>query len=125
MFKILFLFTSSIGFVTLILLMSRAKNNGFLNKYLIMSFFLITIKFFLLGIRDIFFSEYCSNFDLITYLPGLLIIILLYLYFEDLVKKKKRSIIKDFLHLFAFFLLYFLTLLIQQGLINITIKFYF
>jgi AraC-like DNA-binding protein len=123
MFKILFLFTSSIGFVTLLLLMSRAKNNGFLNKYLIMSFFLITVKFFLLGIRDIFFSEYCSNFDIITNLPGLLIIILLYLYFEDLVKKKKRSLFKDFLHFFAFFFLYVLTLLIYQGILNISIKF--
>ena len=123
MFKILFLFTSSIGFVTLLLLMSRAKNNGFLNKYLIMSFFLITVKFFLLGIRDIFFSEYCSNFDIITNLPGLLIIILLYLYFEELVKKKKRSLFKDFLHFFAFFFLYVLTLLIYQGILKISIKF--
>jgi len=122
MFKILFLFTSSIGFVTLMLLISRAKNNGFLNKYLIISFFLISVKFFLLGIRDIFFSEYFSNFDIISNLPGLLIIIMLYLYFEDLVKKKK-SVFKDLLHFLAFFLLYVLTLLTHQGLINIPIKF--
>ena len=122
MFKILFLFTSSIGFVTLILLISRAKNNGFLNKYLIISFFLISIKFFLLGIRDIFFSEYFSNFDVVSNLPGLLIIIMLYLYFEDLVNQK-RSVFKDFSHFFVFFLLYVLTLLEHQGLINIPIKF--
>ena len=88
-----------------------------------MSFFLITVKFFLLGIRDIFFSEYCSNFDLITNLPGLLIIILLYLYFEYLVKNKKRTIFNDLLHFFAFFFLYLLTLLIYQGILNISIKF--
>jgi AraC-like DNA-binding protein len=87
-----------------------------------MSFFLISIKFFLLGIRDIFFSEYFSNFDVVSNLPGLLIIIMLYLYFEDLVNQK-RSVFKGFLHFFVFFLLYVLTLLAHQGLINIPIKF--
>lgn len=123
MYKIIFLFTSSIGLVTFLLLLSRAKSNEFINKYLILSFFLITVKFFLVGIRDIIFSEYFSNYDLITNLPGLLIIIMYYLYFKDLVQKKKKSRFNNSWHFIVFFLLYAITILDHQGKLNVPIEY--
>lgn len=88
MINLFFIFTSSIGIITVFLLLMNIKSNSFLNIYLVLAFLLISLSFFLIGIREDYFSIYLSDFKLISQIHVLLVLIFIYIIRIYLVLKK-------------------------------------
>ena len=111
MISLLFLFSSSIGLITVFLLLIRIKNNSFSNIYLLIAFLIIALRFLFIGIKEVYFFRYFSSFDLISNMPVLSIFVLLYLYFKNLITNEKNIDIKKLFHLPPFLILYAIVIL--------------
>lgn len=99
MFENLFVFsTGVIGLVTIILILFRYKSNSITNIYLILIFFVIVIRFLIIGLFSIFNASYL-HYILNNFNNMLIIIIpLTFLYFNHLIVNKKTIEMKDSYH---------------------------
>lgn len=99
MFENLLLFSSGIiGFLTIILILFRYKKNSIANSYLILIFSVITIRFLIIGLLNIYNEEFLKQ--LLERFNNLFIIMfpLNYLYFKYLIKNKKTTSKRDWIH---------------------------
>ena len=124
MINLFFIFTSSIGIITVFLLLMNIKSNSFLNIYLVLAFLLISLSFFLIGIREDYFSIYLSDFKLISQIHVLLILIFIYLYYKNLFSVEKKFVLKDLLHFMPYGFLYVIAVLYTNKQLGFSINYW-
>lgn len=111
MLENLVLFSSGIiGLLTIVLILFRYKNNRIANIYLIFIFSVITVRFLIIGLLNIY-NEYYLKYLLENFNNLFIVILPLnYLYFKSLIENKQTFRKKDGIH----FLLPLLFILIDQ-----------
>lgn len=111
MLENLLLFSSGIiGLLTIILILFRYKNNRIANIYLILIFSVITIRFLIIGLLNIY-NEYYLKYLLENFNNLFIVILPLnYLYFKYLIENKQTYRKRDAIH----FLLPLLFIIIDQ-----------
>lgn len=95
---LLYIFTSLLGLIIILLVTMQNKSNGVINTYLIIIFLLISIKFLYYGLTDLRIIVFLNN-DPSSYFPFFSIMIpSLYLYFKNLVNDTKNFNKKELKH---------------------------
>ena len=104
--RIIFLLTAILGFTTVLLIGFRFKTNRHTNFYLIVFFFLSSLRFLIHSISDSFhLIDYQKNIDFIFVISAWP---LLYLYFSNLINNNTSLKSLDLIHYFAPLLFFFL-----------------
>jgi AraC-like DNA-binding protein len=104
--RIVFLLTAILGFTTVLLIGFRFKTNRHTNFYLIVFFFLSSLRFLIHSISDSFhLIDYQKNIDFIFVISAWP---LLYLYFSNLINNNTSLKSLDLIHYFAPLLFFFL-----------------
>lgn len=108
--KLIYSLTALLGFVTLFLIGLRYKTNRHINFYLILFFFLSSLRFFIHCIEDVLplqnFQKYLDLIFFISLWP------ILYLYFSNLTNNHRDIKLKDLAHIIVvpFLFLFFYTI---------------
>jgi AraC-like DNA-binding protein len=124
MINFFFIFTSSIGFITIFVLLIRLKNNPFLNVYLILAFLLISVRFFLIGIREYYYTIYLSDYSLLSQIHFLLFVLFIYLYFKNLFELENTFNYKDLFHFIPYCIIYTITILNNNKYIDFSMNYW-
>ena len=96
--KIIISFAGLMGFFTIFLILFRNKSNRITNMYLVIIFFIISVRMLLVGLFSIEDQEFIRT--LLNKYNNLLIIIVpsVYLYFDTMVKDAKKINFYNYIH---------------------------
>lgn len=96
--KLIFVFTALLGFITIFIIGFRFKTNRHINFYLILFFFLGSLRFLIHGLSELLPAQ--NNFQILIDLFFFIILWpLLYLYFSNLVNDYNDIKIKELRHI--------------------------
>lgn len=99
MFANLFIiFTGVLGFIILFIILFGYKSNRLVNIYIALIILFSSLRFLLIGLKDLTKSDYINDFFYYNNTSFIFIAPFFYLYFKNLISSQKNFVVKDLFH---------------------------